>query len=109
MNGQFREALAIEPDVGLFQTINQLAVTHATHFCGGRNTGDPETTEKSLLHTTIAKRKNTCTKQGLFADLSNRRRPPTKPLVALNKRFLARRRGTPLLALIVQLPVVVNS
>jgi hypothetical protein len=66
MNRQLRKALAVQTDPSLFEAVDQLAVTHSTHFGGGRDPDDPHSAEQSLLHLTVTEGEYTCTKQGFL-------------------------------------------
>ena len=66
MNRQLRKALAVQTDPSLFEAVDQLAVTHSTHFGGGRDPDDPHSAEQSLFHLTVTEGEYTCTKQGFL-------------------------------------------
>ncbi len=55
-NGDFRQALAIEFDLGHAHPVDELAIAETTLAASGIQTNDPELAELTLLGASIAKR-----------------------------------------------------
>jgi hypothetical protein len=54
-NGDFGKALSIQLDHGALEAPNQLAITEVAHAAGGADARNPQTSERSFAHASIAK------------------------------------------------------
>src|SRR3954452_25421908 len=66
MDRQVREALAVEPDLGEAEAVDQAAVAEAAHLGRRAEAGDEQPAERALLRRAIAEREHAGPEQRLL-------------------------------------------
>ena len=104
-DGHIGEDFAVEFDLGLDQAGDEFAVAQAVHPRGGVDADDPQFAEFAfpVAAVAIGDRRRRGSSVSL-AVRSSFRRPPTKPLTFLKRRFLARVRAAPLTVRMIDIP-----
>src|SRR4029077_4643659 len=88
VDGQLGDTLAIEPDLGQPEPVDQPAVTEPAHLGGGAHAGDEEAAEVALLGAPVAEREHPGPQEGLLGRLEQAPAPSDKALRGLEDPFL---------------------